>query len=644
MARTDERDQRASGRGAVHPVDEVLPPPKLAVYGFQHVLAFYAGAVIVPILLASAIDLTPEQLAYLINADLFTCGIASIIQSVGFWKIGVRLPLLQGVTFAAVSPMISIGLAEGGGVPGLRAIYGSVIVAGIFAFVVAPFFAKLIRLFPPIVTGTVITIIGIVLLSVAALDAGGGGASQFTDPPTFGALRNLALAGFTLLIILAIYRMFTGFLATIAVLIGLVVGTFVGWLFDFTDFSRVGGADVLGVTTPFHFGAPTFNAAAVISMVIVMLITMVETTGDVFAAGEIVGKPVDKEDVARALRADGLATTLGGILNSFPYTCFAENVGLVRLTKVKSRYVVATAGLFMMVIGVIPKVGAIVAAIPPPVLGGAGFALFGTVAVIGIQTLRRVDFHDERNVIILAVSLGFAMTPTVYPTIVNFFPEAVRTIISSGITLGSISAILLNLIFNVWGGRSNLVTRVLPVPRRDEVFSIDQVNQMDGPEFVATFGPLVQGAAWLAEQAYDARPFEDVYDLRRAFHDALFDAPPERQLELIRRYPDLAGAATREGRLPTQSVVDQAIAGLDRLNSDEYTSFDTLNHAYREKFGFPLIVAVRENTKETILKTGNARLQNSPAAEQAAALVEIAKIANLRLLDIVEEPVDQPSA
>jgi OHCU decarboxylase len=637
MARTDERDQRASGRDAVHPVDEVLPVPKLAVYGFQHVLAFYAGAVIVPILLASAIDLTPEQLAYLINADLFTCGIASIIQSVGFWKIGVRLPLLQGVTFAAVSPMISIGLAEGGGVPGLRAIYGSVIIAGIFAFLVAPFFARLIRLFPPIVTGTVITIIGIVLLSVAALDAGGGGASQFTDPPTFGALRNLALAGFTLLIILVIYRM-------LAVLIGLVVGTLVGWLFDFTDFSRVGGADVLGVTTPFYFGAPTFNAAAIISMVIVMLITMVETTGDVFAAGEIVSKPVDKEDVARALRADGLATTLGGILNSFPYTCFAENVGLVRLTKVKSRWVVATAGLFMILIGLVPKVGAIVAAIPPPVLGGAGFALFGTVAVIGIQTLRRVDFHDERNVIILAVSLGFAMTPTVYPTITAFFPEAVRTIISSGITLGSISAILLNLIFNVWGGRSNLVTRVLPVPRHEDVLSIDQVNQMDRGQFVATFGPLFQGAAWISEQAFDAHPFENVYDLRRAFHDALFDAPPERQLELIRQYPDLAGAATREGRLPSQSVVDQAIAGLDRLNSDEYTSFDELNRAYREKFGFPLVVAVRENTKETILKSGNARLQNSPAAEQATALVEIAKIANLRLLDIVEEPVERPVA
>jgi uric acid transporter len=641
MARTA---QRAADRPAVHPWDEILPPPKLAVYGFQHVLAFYAGAVIVPILLAGAINLTPEQLAYLINADLFTCGIASIIQSIGFWKIGVRMPLLQGVTFAAVSPMISIGLAEGGGVPGLRAIYGSVIVAGIFAFLVAPFFARLIRLFPPIVTGTVITIIGIVLLSVAALDAGGGGASQFTDPPTFGHLDNLALAGFTLLIILLIYRLFTGFVATIAVLIGLVMGTLAGWLFDFTDFSRVGGADVLGVTTPFHFGTPTFNVAAVISMVVVMLITMVETTGDVFACGEIIGKPIDKEDVSRALRADGLATTLGGILNSFPYTCFAENVGLVRLTKIKSRYVVATAGLFMILIGLIPKVGAIVAAIPPPVLGGAGFALFGTVAVIGIQTLRRVDFHDERNVIILAVSLGFAMTPTVYPAIVNFFPESVRTIISSGITLGSISAILLNLVFNVWGGRSNLVTKVLPIPQRDEVLTVDQVNQMDRDQFVTTFGGLFQGPPWIAEQAYQARPFEDVYDLRKAFHDVLFDAPAEQQVELIQQYPDLAGPATREGRLPSRSVMDQAFAGLDQLSSDEYTSFDDLNRAYREKFGFPLVVAVRENTKETILKAGNARLQNSPAAEQATALVEIAKIANLRLLDMVEESVEQPAS
>ena len=627
---------------AVHPVDQVLPVPKLAVYGFQHVLAFYAGAVIVPILLGSAIKLTPEQLGYLINADLFTCGIASIIQTIGFWKIGVRLPLLQGVTFAAVSPMISIGLSQGGGVPGLKAIFGAVIIAGIVTFVVAPFFANLIRLFPPVVTGTVITIIGVVLLSVAALDAGGGGASQFTEPPTFGALRNLALAGFTLVFILALYRFFKGFVATIAVLIGLVVGTIVGAIFGFADFSRVADAPWFGVTTPFHFGVPTFNAAAIIAMVIVMLITMVETTGDVFACADIVDKPVDKSDVARALRADGLSTTLGGILNSFPYTCFAENVGLVRLTKVKSRYVVATAGIFMMIIGIFPKVGAAVAAIPPPVLGGASYALFGTVAVVGIQILRRVDFHDERNVIILAISLAMAITPTVYPTIFSEFPEGVRTIINSGITMGSITAILLNLIFNVWGGNSNLVTKVLPTPQHDDVLSIDQINQMDREQFVTDFGGLFQGPPWIAEQAYDARPFEDVYALRRALHDVLFQAPPDKQLELINSYPDI-GSVFRGDRSPSVlSIKDQAFAGLDRLDTDEHHSLGDLTAAYRKKFGFPLIIAVRENTKETILRSGNARLDNSPAAEQATALVEIAKIANLRLLDIVEEPDSEP--
>jgi len=622
----------------VHPVDQILPAPKLLVYGFQHVLAFYAGAVIVPILLANAIKLTPEQLAYLINADLFTCGIASIIQTVGFWKIGVRLPLLQGVTFAAVSPMISIGLAEGGGVPGLQAIFGSVIVAGVVSFLVAPFFARLIRLFPPIVTGTVITVIGVVLLSVAALDAGGGGSSQFTDPPTFGSLRNLALAFFTLFVILALYRLFSGFVATIAVLIGLVIGTLVSSAFGFTDFSRVDDAAVFGVTTPFHFGAPTFKVAAIISMVIVMIITMVETTGDVFACGEIVDKKVDKSDVARAIRADGLATTLGGILNSFPYTCFAENVGLVRLTRVRSRWVVATAGLIMIVIGLLPKIGAVVAAIPPPVLGGAGFALFGTVAVVGIQTLRRVDFHDERNVIILAISLAMAITPTVYPTIYANFPEAMRTIISSGITMGSLSAILLNLIFNVWGGNKNLVTQVLPTARHDEVLSIDQINQMDREQFVRTFGGLFQGPPWIAEKAYDARPYADVYELRAAFHDVLFEASPEQQLALIRSYPKIGQVFGRDSGASALSVMDQAMAGLDRLDTDEHHSLDDLTAAYEQKFGFPLIIAVREHTKETILKEGNARLRNSPAAERAAALVEIAKIANLRLLDRVEEP------
>lgn len=234
-----------------HPVDEVLPVGKLAVYGFQHVLAFYAGAVIVPILLAGAIGLSDLELVHLINADLFTCGIASIIQAAGIWKIGVRLPLLQGVTFTAVSPMIAIGLAAGGGTDGLLVIYGAVIVAGLATFLIAPFFGRLIRFFPPVVTGAVILIIGLALLPVAATDAVGGG----SDPQP-GNPRYLAYALGTLALIIAIQRFFRGFLATVAVLIGLVVGTLVAWLFGDAHFDAVAESPWVGVTTPFHFGWP----------------------------------------------------------------------------------------------------------------------------------------------------------------------------------------------------------------------------------------------------------------------------------------------------------------------------------------------------------------------------------------------------
>jgi xanthine permease len=631
----------------------------LAVYGVQHVLAFYAGAVIVPILLASAIGLSEEQLVRLINADLFTCGIASIIQSVGFWKVGVRLPLLQGVTFTAVAPMIAIANENGGGVDGLLAVYGAVIVAGIATFFVAPYFSRLLRLFPPVVTGTVITVIGVALVPVAVGQAGGG------DPtsPEFGSLENIAFAGFTLLVILLIYRFFRGFVATIAVLLGLVIGTVAAAAFGLVDLGGVGQASWVGVTTPFYFGWPTFTVAAIVSMIVVMIITAVETTGDVFATGEIVEKPIRREDIARAIRADGLATAIGGVLNSFPYTCFAENVGLVRMTNVKSRYVVAAAGAIMIVLGLLPKMGAVVAAIPSAVLGGAALVLFATVAVIGIQTLSRVDFHDERNVIIVAVSLGLAIVPVAFPTFYQNFPSGMQIIVGSGITMGSLSAIILNLVFNVLGGHSNLVEEFEPTPRTPERMSLDQINNLGREEFVERFGPVFEGGPWVSEKAYEHRPFASVYDLRRAFQDALFEAPPERQTELIRSYPDLGRLIERDraesefgisaedydtlmdvsvGRvLGAQSLRDQSAAGLDRLSPGEYEDFRQLNETYRGKFGFPLVVCVREHTKETILQNGRARLENPPAQERATALVEISKIANLRLQDLVEEPVEE---
>src|ERR1700722_6419877 len=644
--------------GAVHPVDQVLPPARLAVYGLQHVLAFYAGAVIVPLLLAAAIGLSNEQLVQLISADLFTCGIASIIQSVGFWNVGVRLPLIQGVTFTAVAPMIAIGKAASTPLEGLLQIYGAVIVAGVVTFLIAPYYSRLLHLFPPVVTGTVITIIGVTLIPVAIMSAGGG------DPtaPDFASLRNLAFAAGTLMLILMIYRFSRGFVSSIAVLLGLVVGTAVAAAFGLVDFSGVAKAGLVGVTTPFRFGLPTFSLAAIISMVVVMLITAVETTGDVFATGEIVEKTIHQEDIARALRADGLSTLLGGILNSFPYTCFAENIGLVRLTRVKSRFVVAAAGGIMILLGLFPKVAALVDAIPPCVLGGAATILFATVAVVGIQTLSRVDFHEERNVVIVAVSIGLGMIPVAFPNFYKNFPAGWQIIVGNSITTGSLSAILLNFFFNVLTGKGGVMQEFTPTPRHVQKLSIADVNALSKSEFVEKIGRLFPGGMWIAESAYLRRPFNSMYDLRRALQDAVFAAPQERQLELIRSYPDLGrfmrpeevstltgldGSAgpyeipsyAVEGLARAESLRDQSSAGLDRLTAEESEVFNDLNKAYREKFGFPLVVCVRENTKETILSSGKERLEISPAQEKAAGLVEIIKIANLRLQDIIETPM-----
>jgi OHCU decarboxylase len=507
-----------------------------------------------------------------------------------------------------------------------------VIVAGLATFFVAPFFGRLIRFFPPVVTGSVILIIGLALLPVAALDAVGGG----SDPQP-GNLRYLAYALGTLAVIVLIQRLFRGFMATVAVLVGLVLGTLVAWLLGDAQFDAVGESGWLGVTTPFHFGWPQFSIAAIVSMIVVMLITAVETTGDVFATGEIVDKRVGREDVARALRADGLATTIGGVFNSFPYTCFAENVGLVRLTQVKSRWVVVSAGAIMILIGLVPKAGAIVAGIPHPVLGGAALAMFATVAVVGIQTLARVDFHDHRNVVIVGSSVGLAMFVTAQPDVATAVPGWAQIIFGSGITLGSVTAILLNVVFHHLGkGRGPAVAGT---PGAGTV-RLEQVNRMDREEFVATFGRLFQGSrdvgGDVVGRAYDRRPFADTSNLRAAFQEALFSSPAEEQRTLMAAYPDLGDDRVADGEEGEDSERDQSAAGLTRLADEDRQDFAALAAAYRERFGVPLIVCVRDaGSRERILADGRQRLENSPAQEHAAALIEIAKVANHRFADLV---------
>ena len=327
------------GKKAARAVDDIPPLARLFPLGLQHVMAMYAGAVAVPLIVGGAMvgagQMRSDEIVHLITADLFVAGIATIVQAVGFWRFGVRLPLMQGVTFAAVGPMITIGLNHG-----ITAIYGSVIACGLFMMLVAPIVGRLIRFFPPLVTGTIILIIGISLMSVAAGWFGGGTAKG----EDFGAPKSIAFGFLTLLIIILLERFGPPAVKRVSILLGLVAGTLISIPFGMTDWSHVGSSSWFAVPEPFYFGFPSFDVSSIIAMIIVALVIMTETTGDIVAVGEIVDEKITPQRLADGMRADGAGTVLGGIFNTFPYTAFAQNVGLVAITNVKSRHVATCAG------------------------------------------------------------------------------------------------------------------------------------------------------------------------------------------------------------------------------------------------------------------------------------------------------------
>ena len=625
---------------APHPVDQVPPIGKLTVLGIQHVLAFYAGAVVVPLVIASGLRLDNHTLVHLINADLLTCGIATIIQSAGIGRfIGVKLPLIQGVTFTAVSPLIAIGAAATppGADPttGLATMYGSIIAVGLIVFLVAPFFAKLLRFFPPIVTGTLLTVMGTTLLSVSAGDIVAW-ADKATDDAAKAAATYEAL-GFafgTIAIIVIIQRLFKGFMGTLSVLLALLIMTAVAFALGKTDFSGVGEATWLGITTPFYFGIPKFSVTAIVAMIIVMAVTAVETTGDVFATGEVVGKRIAPRDIANALRADGLSTLLGGVLNSFPYTCFAQNVGLVRLTRVSSRWVVTAAGVFMIVLGLLPKAAAFVAAIPPPVIGGASLAMFANVAVVGIQTLSKVDLRDNRNAVIVSTSIALALLVTFRrDDIVNAMPSWLQIIFGSGVTIGSLTAIILNLLFFHIGREASPDVAVVDGKK----INLDDVNAMDRDQFVATFSSMFSAHTWPVERAWESRPFASVSELRSSFEDAVLAASPEEAEELIASYTDVVSLVL-DGAGDEQASTDTSSLSVGDVTPEEAEELRALAAAYREKFGRPLVICVDNVVdRKHLLSSGWRRVEHSPAREARFALGEVIDIADLRFDQLVAD-------
>ncbi len=439
----------------VHPVDERLPIARLLPLAIQHVLVMYAGAVAVPLIIGRAVNLPPEQVAFLISADLFACGLATIVQSLGFPGVGIRMPVMMGVTFASVGPMLSMAASPE---IGLLGIYGSVIAAGFFGVIAAPFVSRLLPLFPPVVTGTIILVIGVSLMRVGINWAGGGlqtftkvidGTPAAVPNPAFGQLTGLAIALFVLIVILALIKWGEGFVANVAVLLGIVVGAAVAAALGLMHFEKVGTAEWFAVVVPFHFGVPQFYPIPIITMCIVMVVVMIESLGMFLALGEITGKPIAQADLTRGLRADGVGTILGGIFNTFPYTSFSQNVGLVGVTGVRSRYITVTGGVVMLVLGVLPKMAALVEAVPQVVLGGAGLVMFGMVAATGARILTGVNFKaNANNLFIVAVSVGFGMIPLVAPAFFHNMPHELQPLLESGILLSAVVSVILNVFFN----------------------------------------------------------------------------------------------------------------------------------------------------------------------------------------------------
>ena len=461
----------------VHPVDEKLPTARLATLGLQHVLVMYAGAIAVPLIVGRALKLTPEQVALLISADLFCCGLVTLIQSLGVTQwFGIRMPVMMGVTFAAVGPMVAIA-EKTPGLAGAQSIFGAIIAAGVIGIFLAPLASRMLRFFPPVVTGTIIAVIGVSLMRVGIGWAMGGPAflAKVADPayaqavaaakaasaalpagpapmianPNYAALDNLAIALFVLAAIMLIAKFGRGFIANISVLLGIVAGGIVAALLGKMTFAKVASANWFDVVLPFSFGAPSFDPVLIATMVLVMIVTFIESTGMFLALADITGRKLTPQSLTAGLRTDGLGTLIGGIFNTFPYTSFSQNIGLVGVTGVRSRFVCVAGGVILIALGLIPKMAALVEALPQFVLGGAGLVMFGMVAATGIRILSGVDYKtNKNNLYIVAVAISAGMIPLVAPAWAQHMPHSLAPLLESGILLTTITAVALNLFFN----------------------------------------------------------------------------------------------------------------------------------------------------------------------------------------------------
>lgn len=405
--------------------------------GFQHIVAAFGGIVAVPLVIGPAIGVDVRTTAMLVSATIFVAGLATIIQARGIYKIGAKLPCIMGTSFTFVGPAITVGTSMG-----LAGIFGATILGSFIEMILSRFIKPLMKFFPPVVTGTVVTLIGLTLVPVS-MDWCAGGIGS----PTYGSITNICIALMVMIIVVGFNIYGKGVLSSSSILIGMFVGYLacipIG-LVDFTPIKEASWIGLPGIPVILEHGIK-FSLAGVAPFIIAYLVTTIETVGCLIAIGEASAIKTSSEQLSKGVLADGLGSFLAGFFGVCPNTTFSQNIGLIPITKVSSRYVVIISGVIMMLLGIFPKLGALVASIPSPVLGGAGIVMFGVVAASGIKTLSKVNINN-RNLIIISVSIALGLGITTRPELLTVLPESLKLLFGSGISTGTIFAVMLNIL------------------------------------------------------------------------------------------------------------------------------------------------------------------------------------------------------
>ena len=424
-----------------HSVDARLPAWQLALFGLQHVLSMAASPVTAVFLVSRMLSLSSDMTVHLIGATFFACGAGTLLQSLGAGSIGARLPFVM-VPGGAPAMLFAVIATQ----TDLRTAAGAAILTSLFYWLVLPVFARCLRFFPRVVVGTMLLLVSVSLIKIyAGIIVGQPGTPGFARP------QSLGLALLTIMATLAVARLFKGTAGRLAVLLGLAMGTCAGWAMGLMPAGDMWGGPLFTLPALLPFGMPRFDVLAALPMLIFSVISMAEATGQTVAVGEITGRKIDmRRDVPRTIRGDAVASLLGSLLGTSLIITSAENIGVVQTTGVRSRYVTATAGAMLIVIALFAPLGRFAYAIPAPVVGGTALIVFAMIGVMGVNLLGKVDLHARGNQYTLAAALVAGLIPILVPNVYASFPGYVQIVLGNGMAAGTLTAIVVNLVFGAW--------------------------------------------------------------------------------------------------------------------------------------------------------------------------------------------------